>query len=219
MLATVSVLGCLLMAGCSDGEDGDPGPKGPDGVDGPPGDPGKDGSGFQESVAYGNIAVSFAGQLPDGKDFADTVNFRYAPLGVNGFKLGSFAEVADGAYSFALHRFYGAVDPGPDLQDNFVRIEMFVLQTDNGYEFFPGQCIIYTHMPTSDTSLLTVKHDFASLLSSDNFTAFQYNPATGDLSFRVDFAESHQQAGVGLTELKVALVATVKVFQEIRREP
>lgn len=215
MLATVSVLGCLLLSGCSDGQDGDPGPKGPDGINGPDGDSGKDGDGFHESISYGNIVVSFTGKRPNGEEFADTVNFRFAPLGVNGFKFGSFADTNTG--DFFIHRFYSSVDPTPDLQDNFVRLELVVIPTDDGNLVLPQQCIISTYMQASDTSLITIQHDFSGILASEDFKDFHYNPATGDLSFRLLFAEHHQQTGVGISGLKVTMIVNVKVFQELRK--
>jgi hypothetical protein len=219
MLATVSVLGCLLLSGCSDGQDGDPGPKGPDGVDGPAGDPGKDGDGFQESIAYGNIVVSFAGTLPNGNDFADTVNFKYAPLGVDGFINGSLAKIFNDHYEFNISRFYSVVDPAPDLQDNFVRMQLEVIPTENENLVIPKLCIIHTHMATSATSLVAVQQDFTGILSVDDFKDCLYNPTTGDLSFRLSFKETHGQTGVGISGLKITLVANVKVFQEILKKP
>jgi hypothetical protein len=215
MLATVSVLGCVLLSGCSDGQDGDPGPKGPDGPDGPAGNSGKDGDGFQESISYGNIVVSFTGKRANGEDFADTVNFRFAPLGVNGFKFGSFANTNTG--DFFIHRFYSAVDPTPDLQDNFVRFELVVIPTADGMLVLPQQCIISTYMQASDTSLITIQRDFSGILASEDFKDFHYNPTTGDLSFRLSFAEHQQQTGVGISELKVTVAVNVKVFQQIRK--
>ena len=214
LLATVSVLGCMLLSGC-DGKDGDPGPKGPDGADGPAGDPGEDGDGFQESMAYGNIVVSFAGKLPDGKDFADTVNFRHAPLSVDGFQYGSSADLKQEPYKFLIHRFYSTPDPTPDLQDNFVYLELDVIPTDDGNIVLPKQCIIHTYMPISATKLIAVQNDFAGILSVDDFKDFQHKPATGDVSFRLSFKESHQETGIGISELQVTLTANVKVFQQV----
>jgi hypothetical protein len=217
MLATVSVLGCLLLSGC-DGKDGDPGLKGPDGVDGPPGGPGKDGDGVQESLSYGNIVVSFAGKLPDGKDFADTIRFRYAPLGVDGFEQGSQARIFDNHYEFYIYRFYSTVDAEPGLQDNFVRLVLDVTPTEGGAIIFPLQCSIHTYMKTSPTKLAVVQQDFAGVVSVDDFEDYRYTPATGDLSFRLNIEESQQQTSVGISELKMTLVADLKVFQQIITE-
>lgn len=218
MLATVSVLGCLLLSGC-DGKDGDPGPKGNDGPEGSAGNPGSDGDGFQESTANGNIVVRLAGKLANGKDFADTIAFKHAPLGVSGFISGSLATIAEGSYKFTVSRFYSAVDASSDLQDNYVHLELEVIPTQDGPIVLPNVCIIHTFMHTSATKLVAVKQDFASLLSVDDFEDFRYNSATGDLSFRLAFKDSHQQTGIGISGLKISLVANVKVFQEIVKDP
>jgi hypothetical protein len=207
------------LSGCSDGQDGDPGPKGPDGPDGPAGNPGKDGDGFQESIAYGNIVVSFAGKLANGEDFADTVNFRYAPLGIPGFLFGSSADLSVEPYKFFIHRFYGTVDSRPGLQDNFVSLELDVIPLEDGNMVLPKQCIIHTHMPISATRLVRVQDDFTGILSVEDFEDFQYNPATGNVSFRLSFKESRQLNDVDISGLEVSLVATIKVFQQIKNEP
>jgi hypothetical protein len=222
MLATVPVLGCLLLFGCTDGKDGDPGPKGANGLDGPDGadgDPGKDGDGFQESTAYGNIVVSFAGKLADGRDFTDSVNFKHAPVGVTGFMIGSLATVSDDFYNFSVRRFYGAVDLPPDLQDNFVHLNLDVIPTEDGNIVIPNECTIHTYMHASATKLVAVQQDFAGMLSVDDFEDCQYNAATGDLSFRLTLKESHQQNDIGISGLKITMVATLKVFQYIDQGP
>jgi hypothetical protein len=83
----------------------------------------------------------------------------------------------------------------------------------------PKQCIIHTFMPISATRLVKVQDDFAEILSVDDFEDFQYNPATGDVSFRLSFKESRQRNDVDIYELEVSLVATIKVFQQIKNEP
>jgi hypothetical protein len=221
-LATVSVLGCLLLSGCGDGKDGDPGPKGPDGVDGPPGpdgNSGKDGNGYPESVAYGNIVISFAGKLTDGKNFADTVNFRHAPLGIDGFMIGSLATVSDDFYNFSIRRYYGAVDLLPDLQDNFVQLNLSVIPDNSGNIVIPNECTIRTYMHASATKLVAVDRNFADILTVEDFENYQYNATTGDLSFRLTFKDSRPQMSVEVTELNITLVATLKVLQRIEQAP
>jgi hypothetical protein len=204
-------LATLMFTGCA--EDGDPGPAGEQGEpgkkgeDGKDGEDGEDGSGFDEATQYGNVNLSFDGQRPDGRAFQKDINFKFAPVGVNGINTSSVVDVEQTRSIISIRRFYSTVAEG--LQDN--QIIMYVyLTNDDKPELINVDVHLRTVITTDDYKFFPLADSYEAIPPS-NVKKFSYDPATGNLMLEMDFTVPGDYNGTR-HDLHVETTANVKVF-------
>ncbi|MBT1686755.1 collagen-like protein [Dawidia soli] len=207
-------LAAYVFTGCA--EDGDPGPAGEQGEAGGKGENGKDGEdgvGFEEATRYGNVTLSLEGHRPDAEAFKKDLDFKFTPVGVNGFTTSSVVYTEGTDRIFTVRRFYSSV--AQDFQDNQVTINLYVSYDDDkpvvtGVDFY-----VRTVITTDDYKFFVLQDSYSQFATSGD-KEYTYDPATGNLELKLSFTVPGDfEFNPTGHDLNVMATVKVKVFESV----
>jgi len=223
-------------------EKGDPGPTGPNGATGTTGGAGTtgaaganginglngtNGEGFEDALKNGNILVYLDGTRPDGKDFKDTLDFKFSTTDLGGSSIYRNQSPSDSNNSSYVRRY-------PDLDGleiNYTESE----DTDNARSYFhfivdsEGDTIISHSLNLYASVAFPTEHKYFQLNNqfyfddyfdgetdggnADDITisSYSYDNSTGSLKYKLSYVVP---AGNNDSdhELKVTVVVNAHVF-------